>query len=60
MKLSRAVKALLVLLIVVIAAMVYPPVRLAALVLAGRSPDCSFLRAVRAEQWWQQKIETKD
>jgi FkbM family methyltransferase len=54
------VKAVLVLLVVAIAAMLYPPVRLSALVLAGRSPDCSFSQAVRAEQWWSKKIETKD
>lgn len=60
MNVPRAVKALLVTVVVVIAAMFYPPVRLSALVLAGRSPDCSFSRAVRAEQWWQQKLETKD
>jgi FkbM family methyltransferase len=58
--LSRVVKTTLVLLALVIAAMLYPPVRLSALVLAGRSPDCSFSRAVRAEQWWTTKIETKD
>jgi FkbM family methyltransferase len=58
--LSRAVKALLVIFVVVMAAMLYPPARLAGLVLAGRSPDCSFSRAIRAEQWWQRKIETKD
>lgn len=45
---------------VVITAMFYPPIRLSALVLAGRSPDCSFSRAIRSEQWWQRKMEIKD
>ena len=60
MTLSRVVKAVLVVLVIAMAAMLYPPIRLSALVLAGRSPSCPMSQAVRAEQWWQRKIENKD
>src|SRR6187551_3037295 len=42
------------------AAMLYPPIRLSALVLAGRSPACSMAQAVKAEQWRNRKMEGKD
>jgi FkbM family methyltransferase len=58
--LSAVVKTALGVLVVFIAAMLYPPIRLSALVLAGRSPDCSMKSAVQAEAWRQRKLETKD
>lgn len=60
MTLSRIVKALLVVLVIGIAAMMYPPIRLSALVLAGRSPECPLPNAVRADHNLQDQIETKD
>lgn len=53
-------KVLLAVLILGIAAMLYPPLRLSALVLIGRSPACPLSQAVKAEQWKQTKTETKD
>src|SRR5688500_8990837 len=41
------------------AAMLYPPIRLSALVLAGRSPSCPMGQAVKSEQWRQRTIEAK-
>lgn len=60
MLVSRLVKAVLLLLVVLIAAMLYPPIRLSALVLAGRSPACPLSEAVKAEKNLQQQIEIKD
>ncbi|HYO81134.1 MAG TPA: FkbM family methyltransferase, partial [Bryobacteraceae bacterium] len=60
MTLSGVVRAVLVLLGIVIAAMLYPPLRLSALVIAGRSPACPMSQAVKADSWKQRKIETKD
>ena len=60
MTLSRVVKALLVLLAIAIAAMLYPPIRLSAIVLAGRSPSCPFSQAVKAEEFQRQKGVVKD
>lgn len=60
MTLSRLVKAALVLIVLVIAAMLYPPLRLSALVLAGRSPACPLSQAVKAEANPKQQIEIKD
>jgi FkbM family methyltransferase len=40
--------------------MLYPPLRLSALVLAGRSPVCPLSRAVRAEENQKRQIEIKD
>ena len=60
MTLSRVVKAVLALLVVAMAAMLYPPIRLSALVLAGRSPSCPMGQAVKSEQWRQRKTEGKD
>jgi len=38
----------------------YPPARLSALVLAGRSPECPLANAVRADQNLQDQIASKD
>jgi FkbM family methyltransferase len=51
---------LLGVLVIGIAAMLYPPLRLSALVLAGRSPACPMSQAVKAESWRQRKMENKD
>ena len=48
------------LLVIIIVAMLYPPIRLSALVLAGRSPACPMGQAVKADSWKQRKTETKD
>jgi FkbM family methyltransferase len=58
--LSRVIKVLVVLIVVVIAAMLYPPIRLSALVLAGRSPVCPLSEAVKAESNPKEQIEIKD
>jgi FkbM family methyltransferase len=50
----------LALLVIAIAAMLYPPLRLSALVLVGRSPACTFSRAIKAEEHWRKKLEIKD
>ena len=44
MNLSRVVKLVFVLIVIAIAVMLYPPLRLSALVLAGRSPVCPLRR----------------
>lgn len=54
------IKTSLGILVVFIAAMLYPPIRISALVLAGRSPDCPLNSAVQADAWRQEKTETKD
>jgi FkbM family methyltransferase len=51
---------LLVVLAVVIAAMLYPPIRLSALVFAGRSPVCPLSRAVKSQENLRKQIEIKD
>jgi FkbM family methyltransferase len=58
--LSRVVKGLFVLIVIVIAALLYPPIRLSALVLAGRSPACPLSQAVKAEENPRRQIEIKD
>jgi FkbM family methyltransferase len=58
--LSKLVKIALVLLVAAIAAMLYPPIRLSALVLAGRSPVCPFSKAVKSEANLQEQIRIKD
>jgi FkbM family methyltransferase len=58
--LSRAVKLLFVLILLAIAVMLYPPLRLSALVLAGRSPVCPLKNAVHAEENQKRQIEIKD
>ncbi len=60
MTLSRIVKVLLVIAVIGVAVMMYPPLRLSALVLAGRSPECPLSNAVRAERNLQDQIEAKD
>ena len=40
--------------------MLYPPLRLSALVLAGRSPVCPLSQAVHAEENQKRQIEIKD
>lgn len=53
-------KLLFGLILLAIAVMMYPPLRLSALVLAGRSPVCPLSRAVRAEENQKRQIEIKD
>ena len=60
MNLSRFVKLLFVLIVLAIAVMMYPPLRLSALVLAGRSPVCPIGKAVHAEENQKRQIQTKD
>lgn len=60
MTLSRAVRAVLILLVILTAAMLYPPLRLTALVLAGRSPVCPWANAVKAESNPKELIAAKD
>jgi hypothetical protein len=58
--LSGIVKLLFVLILLAIAVMMYPPLRLSALVLAGRSPVCPLSNAVHAEENQKRQIEIKD
>jgi FkbM family methyltransferase len=58
--LSRIVKVVFTLLIAAIAAMLYPPIRLSALVLAGRSPACPMSQAVKSEEFQRKKMQLKD
>jgi FkbM family methyltransferase len=58
--LSRAVKLLFVIVLLAIAVMFSPPIRLSALVLAGRSPVCPLNKAVHAEENQKRQIEIKD
>jgi FkbM family methyltransferase len=58
--LSRAVKLLFVIVLFAIAVMFSPPIRLSALVLAGRSPVCPLNKAVHAEENQKRQIEIKD
>jgi FkbM family methyltransferase len=58
--LSRVVKVVFTLLLLAIAAMLYPPIRLSALVLAGRSPVCPMSRAVKSEEFARRKMQLKD
>ena len=60
MNLSRFVKLIFVLIVMAIAVMLYPPLRLSALVLAGRSPVCPLSKAVHAEENQKRQIEIKD
>lgn len=60
MTLSRIVKAVIFVVVLVIAALLYPPIRLSALVLAGRSPACPLSQAVKAEENPKKQIEIKD
>jgi len=54
------VKTLVLVLVACIAVMMYPPLRLSALVLAGRSPECPLGHAIKAEQNLQDQIAAKD
>jgi FkbM family methyltransferase len=54
------VKIVLMLLVLAIAAMLYPPIRLSALVLVGRSPSCPFAQAVKSEDFQRKKTQLKD
>jgi FkbM family methyltransferase len=45
---------------VAVAAWVFPPLRLAGLVLAGRSPECPFGQALRSEENLRQQTAIKD
>ena len=60
MNLSRIVKVVFVLIVLAIAVMLYPPLRLSALVLAGRSPVCPLAQAVQAEENQKEQIRLKD
>ena len=53
-------KLLLASLVLAIAGMLYPPIRLSALVLVGRSPSCPFTQAVKSEDFQRRKIQLKD
>lgn len=57
---SGIVKTLLVVLVLGAVVLLYPPAKLSALVLAGRSPACPLANAVRSEQNLKDQIETKD
>jgi FkbM family methyltransferase len=58
--LSRVIKLIFILGAIAIAVMLYPPLRLSALVLMGRSPECPLTEAVRAEENQRRQIELKD
>lgn len=60
MSLSGIIKTVLGILVVLIVALLYPPIRLSGLVLAGRSPVCPLGQAVRSEENMRQQIEIKD
>ncbi len=63
MKITRRSKVVLALLIAVLAlgaSFLFAPVRLAGLVLIGRSPHCTFERAVASADHNRRLIETKD
>ncbi|HYP05482.1 MAG TPA: FkbM family methyltransferase [Bryobacteraceae bacterium] len=57
---SGFVKLLFGVIVLAIAVMMYPPLRLSALVLAGRSPVCPLGNAVHAEENQKRQIEIKD
>jgi FkbM family methyltransferase len=54
--------ALLILIVAAVAtgAFYYPPARLSALVLAGRSPNCPYAKAIRSADNLKRQIELKD
>lgn len=60
MTLSSVVKVVFAVLLLVIVAMLYPPLRLSALVVAGRSPACPMARAVKSEEFARKKMQLKD
>jgi FkbM family methyltransferase len=53
-------KVVFTLLLVAIAAMLYPPIRLSALVVAGRSPVCPMSQAIKSEEFARKKMQLKD
>jgi FkbM family methyltransferase len=53
-------KVVFTVLLIVIAAMLYPPIRLSALVIAGRSPACPMSRAIKSEEFARKKTQLKD
>jgi FkbM family methyltransferase len=57
---SRVLKVVLTLLVLAIAAMLYPPIRLSALVVVGRSPACPMGQAVKSEEFQRRKMQLKD
>jgi FkbM family methyltransferase len=58
--LSKLLKLLVFLLVATIAALLYPPIRLSALVLAGRSPVCPLKEAIKSEENARRQIAIKD
>jgi FkbM family methyltransferase len=58
--LKYLVRSAVVLVVIVAAAMLYPPLRLSALVLAGRSPHCPLSRAVDSLDEQKRQIDLKD
>lgn len=60
MTLGKVVKAVLVVVAVLVVALLYPPVRLSGLVLAGRSPACPLGQAIKAEDNGRRQLEGKD
>jgi len=57
---SKTVLALLFVALAVSASFLFAPVRLAGLVLIGRSPHCTFARAVDSAGHWSRLNQTKD
>lgn len=60
MSLSRAFKLLILLSALGLAVFYYPPIRLFALVLAGRSPDCPLKEALKSDENLHRQIAYKD
>ncbi|MBI1897751.1 MAG: FkbM family methyltransferase [Acidobacteria bacterium] len=60
MSLSRLWKIALALIVIGAVVYAYPPLRLSAMVLAGRSPNCPFSLAVQSEQNMRDQIAIKD
>lgn len=58
--LSGVLKTVLVVAVLITAAMLYPPLRLSALVLAGRSPSCPLAQAVKSVDNQRRQIRIKD
>ncbi len=59
-RLSRTILLILGLFLVTAATLAYPPVRIVALVLAGRSPACPFREAVKSARNQSVQMGTKD
>jgi FkbM family methyltransferase len=56
----RLVKILLVFVLLGVVVYLYPPFRLAAMVMAGRSPVCTFRQAVKSEEHDRALVRVKD